>query len=159
MGCIIPALSRMGYDLTEDWIARSIEWLLSKQNEDGGYGETTLSYNDEYTYNGVGKSTVSQTAWGLLALLEVHKFYNVNDAIERAVQYLIDEFKNLGDRFFDTSVVGTGHRGVLYLQYPSYAYCFPLLALARYKKMLNGQFPPQITNTQEKEQIRKHLSL
>lgn len=59
MGCIIPALSRMGYDLTEDWIARSIEWLLSKQNEDGGYGETTLSYNDEYTYNGVGKSTVS----------------------------------------------------------------------------------------------------
>ena len=56
---------------------------------------------------------------------------------------MLDEFKNLGNRFFDTSVVGTGHRGLLYLQYPSYAYSFPLLALARYRDMLDGKFPPQ----------------
>ena len=71
MGCVIPGLSRIGYDLKEDWIQKNIKWLISKQNEDGGFGETVISYNEPDKYNGVGKSTVSQTAWGLLALLEV----------------------------------------------------------------------------------------
>ncbi len=59
MGCVLPGLSRIGYNLSEPWIENSVHWLLSKQNEDGGFGETTLSYNDAVKYNGVGKSTVS----------------------------------------------------------------------------------------------------
>ena len=45
MGCIIPGLARIGQDLEEPWVARSIEWLVSKQNTDGGFGETVISYN------------------------------------------------------------------------------------------------------------------
>jgi len=41
--------------------------------------------------------------------------YDVQDEIDKAVSFLISEFARLGDRFFDISVVGTGHRGVLYL--------------------------------------------
>lgn len=141
MGCVLPGLSRIGYNLSEPWIAGSVHWLLSKQNTDGGFGETTLSYNDPEKYNGVGVSTVTQTAWGLLALLEVAHLYDVRPAIDSAVKFLLAEFVRLGERFVDISVVGTGHRGLLYLQYPSYAYSFPLTALARYKALLNGTFP------------------
>ena len=115
MGCVIPGLTRIGYNISEPWIGQSITWLVSKQNEDGGFGETVVSYIDPATYSGVGKSTVSQTAWALLALIEVANIYEVNDAISSAVDYLLSEFVILGQRFFDTSVVGTGHRGLLYL--------------------------------------------
>ncbi len=84
---------------------------------------------------------MSQTAWGLLALLEVVNIYEVKPAIEKAVAFLLKEFSDLGQKFFDRSVVGTGHRGVLYLQYPSYAFSFPLIALSRYRKYLDGKFP------------------
>ena len=131
--------------MSEEWIGRSIQWLVEKQNEDGGFGETVISYNLPDQYNGKGKSTVSQTAWGLLALLEVKGIYNVDEAIERSVSYLLRAFKEQGDIFFDTSVVGTGHRGLLYLQYPSYAYSFPLLALSRYRNQLDGKFMPKVT--------------
>lgn len=117
-------------------INKAIVWLKSKQNSDGGFGETTLSYNFPEKYNGVGKSTVTQTAWGLLALLEVKDIYDVDSNIDRAVYYLVDQFRVSGNIFFDTSVVGTGHRGLLYLQYPSYAYSFPMIALARYMKTM-----------------------
>ena len=82
MGCILPGRARIGYNLREQWIARSIDWLKSRQNHDGGFGETVLSYNKPDEYNGIGVSTVSQTAWGLLALLEVSHIYDVSDAIE-----------------------------------------------------------------------------
>lgn len=71
-------------------INKAIVWLKSKQNSDGGFGETTLSYNFPEKYNGVGKSTVTQTAWGLLALLEVKDIYDVDSNIDRAVYYLVD---------------------------------------------------------------------
>ena len=50
----------------------SVDWLTSCQNEDGGFGESTLSYtNTEWI--GKGMSTASQTAWAILALLEAEK--------------------------------------------------------------------------------------
>jgi len=45
MGCILPGLARIGYNLNESWIEKSIDWLKSRQNADGGFGETVLSYN------------------------------------------------------------------------------------------------------------------
>lgn len=37
-------------------------------------------------------------------------------------------------------MVGTGHRGVLNLQYPIYAYSFPLVALSRLNKLIKGEY-------------------
>lgn len=67
----------------------------------------------------------------MLGLLAVEDDYEVGDAIERAVEFLLDSFERDGE-FKDTSVVGTGHRGLLYLQYPSYARSFPIIGLGRY---------------------------
>lgn len=53
---------------------KSVEWLLTCQNENGGFGESTLSYTDP-KWIGKGLSTPTQTSWALIALIE---FYNYN---------------------------------------------------------------------------------
>lgn len=89
-GCVLPALKSVGFDLKDDIVQKQVNWLKKKQNDDGGFGETTLSYNNPERYNGVGKSTVTQTAWGIMALLAVKDVYDVADNIDRGVQYLLD---------------------------------------------------------------------
>jgi hypothetical protein len=59
----------------------------------------------------------------------------------RAAEYLLANFKENGNRFWDRSVVGTGHRGFLNLQYPIYAYSFPLVALARLRSYIRNSYP------------------
>ena len=49
---------------------RAADWLRSVQNPDGGFGESILSYYDP-ALKAKGKSTASQTAWGLIGLLAV----------------------------------------------------------------------------------------
>ena len=56
----------------EKWLVKSIEWLVGCQNEDGGFGESTQSYTNQ-AWIGRGKSTASQTAWAVLALIEAEK--------------------------------------------------------------------------------------
>ena len=51
--------------------------------------------------------------------------------IDRAIIFLIKSFKE-ENAWVDSSVIGTGHRGILYLQYPSYPVSFPVMALIRY---------------------------
>lgn len=82
------------------------------------------------------------TAWGLLALVEAAHLPipNIENAIEKATKYLINNFKEYQNHFYDRSVIGTGHRGVLNLQYPVYAYSFPLVALSRVRKVINNEY-------------------
>ena len=46
---------------------RTADWIRSRQNADGGWGELPHSYDDPTT-KGQGPSTPSQTAWALVAL-------------------------------------------------------------------------------------------
>ena len=43
-------------------------WLLGRQNDDGGWGESIASY-DHPAQKGIGPSTPSQTAWALMGLV------------------------------------------------------------------------------------------
>ncbi len=133
-GAALPGLKRAGVDMRKPWIARAVEWLVTRQNLDGGFGESTLSYSD-VKWAGKGVSTPSQTAWALLGLIDVADTYEyVKPAMERAVDYLVREFERRGS-WVDDSSVGTGHRKILYMQYPAYSHTFPLIALARYLKL------------------------
>ena len=58
----------MGVDINEPWIKRAVNWLKSKQNPDGGWGESPLSDKDP-AWHGRGTSTASQTAWALIGLI------------------------------------------------------------------------------------------
>jgi squalene-hopene/tetraprenyl-beta-curcumene cyclase len=110
-------------------------WLKSVQNSDGGFGESILSYYDE-TLKGKGKSTASQTAWGLIGLLAV---VGPNDThVERAVAWLIENQKADGS-WDEAEFTGTGFPCVFYLKYHIYRNAFPLYALSRYDNLRKGR--------------------
>jgi squalene-hopene/tetraprenyl-beta-curcumene cyclase len=114
---------------------RGAEWLRSVQNSDGGFGESILSYYDP-SLKGKGKSTASQTAWGLIGLLAV---VGAEDpAVERAVGWLVSR-QNDDGTWDEAEFTGTGFPLVFYLKYHLYRNSFPLYALARYENLRQGR--------------------
>ena len=115
-------------------VMRAIRWLDDTQNEDGGWGETVLSYADP-DLAGQGTSTAAQTAWALDSLL---RYRTASDAaIKKGVRWLIaNQTEKLehrkGASWSYELYVGTGFPNVLYLGYPFYHHLFPIQALARY---------------------------
>jgi squalene-hopene/tetraprenyl-beta-curcumene cyclase len=121
---------------------RAANWLRSVQNVDGGFGESVLSYYDT-AHKAKGKSSPSQTAWGLIGLLAVA---GPNDpAVERAAAWLI-EHQNADGTWDEDEFTGTGFPCVFYLKYHLYRISFPLYALARYDNMRKGR--PRVTPVQ-----------
>ena len=113
---------------------RAVDWLKSVQNADGGFGESCKSYNDP-KLKGIGKSTASQTAWGLIGLLAT---VGAEDpAASRAVAWLTEHQSEDGS-WDEDEFTGTGFPCVFYLKYHLYRNSFPLYALARYRNMQNG---------------------
>jgi len=118
---------------------RAVEWLKSVQNSDGGFGESCKSYEDP-RLKGIGKSTASQTAWGLIGLLAT---VGPEDAASsRAVDWLMENQSEDGS-WDEDEFTGTGFPCVFYLKYHLYRNSFPLYALARYRNMRNGMATPQ----------------
>jgi squalene-hopene/tetraprenyl-beta-curcumene cyclase len=114
---------------------RAAEWLRSVQNSDGGFGESILSYYDP-ALKAKGKSTASQTAWGLIGLLAV---VGAQDpAVERAVGWLVSH-QNEDGTWDEAEFTGTGFPLVFYLKYHLYRNSFPLYALARYDNLRQGR--------------------
>ena len=120
----------------------AVAWLKNVQNTDGGFGEQLQSYSNP-ALAGCGPSTASQTAWGLMGLLE---FLPADDAaVERAVRWLVsmqrtadggtDEMTKLvGATWPETAYTGTGFPGFFYIGYGLYPHYFPMMALGRYYK-------------------------
>mmetsp|Transcript_32896 Transcript_32896/g.29787 ORF Transcript_32896/g.29787 Transcript_32896/m.29787 type:complete len:88 (+) Transcript_32896:424-687(+) len=67
--------------------------------------------------------------------------YDVKGPISRGVDYLIKNYNSRGE-WIDTSSVGSGHRGILYMQYPSYAKAWPYMALGRIADALENKRKP-----------------
>jgi squalene-hopene/tetraprenyl-beta-curcumene cyclase len=111
------------------------------QNPDGGWGETCGSYDDP-ALRGVGVSTPSQTAWGLLGLIAAGE--ERSEAATRGAAWLIGRQKADGDwdesmgegRMKQSIITGTGFPRVFYLAYGMYRQYFPLMALTDYKRVL-----------------------
>ena len=106
-GAVLPAFEALGLDTESDRVRRVVDWLLSRQNGDGGWGESCASYVDS-AYRGKGPSTASQTAWALLALLAAGE--GDNPATLRGVEYLLRT--QLDDGSWDEPYyTGTGFPG------------------------------------------------
>ena len=108
-----------------------MNWLESKQNPDGGWGESCLSYAEE-AHSGKGESTPSQTAWALMALMSA----DVTDSfsVARGVQYLLRHQLKDGS-WEEVAHTGTGFPRVFYLRYHWYCQYVPLWALAMYRNL------------------------
>ncbi len=127
---VIAGLRSIGEDMGQPYVRKAVAWLVGRQNPDGGWGESCFTYDDPRT-GGMGKSTASQTAWALLALL--HAGEAAHPAVARGVQFLLAA--QGPDGFWDEAeFTGTGFPRVFYLRYRGYAAYFPLWALALYRR-------------------------
>ena len=106
-------LLRAGELPASAYLCRAAVTLMSFQNSDGGFGELTLSYLDD-GHHGRGTSTPTQSAWVREFLCEMG--LQETDAVCNAVNYLL-ETRNQSESWRDGSVVGTGHPGILYMEY------------------------------------------
>ena len=124
---------------------RGAEWLLGCQNEDGGWGESLVSYDDP-RLKGVGESTAAQTAWAMMGLLAAgaapldcttgdQLADRACTALRRGASFLARTQEHDGT-WNDEAWTGTGFPSVFYLRYHAYAHYFPLQALASYRKAL-----------------------
>ncbi|EKQ69086.1 squalene-hopene cyclase [Leptolyngbyaceae cyanobacterium JSC-12] len=136
---VLSALSLIAPDTHQREIERGAAWLVTCQNQDGGWGETCFSYNNR-AYMGQGDSTASQTAWaitGLLAAGDALGKYEM-EAIQRGVQYLVDTQRPDGS-WDEDYFTGTGFPCHFYLKYHLYLQHFPLTAIGRYRSRLIQQ--------------------
>ncbi|KAL4881715.1 terpenoid cyclases/protein prenyltransferase alpha-alpha toroid [Aspergillus karnatakaensis] len=120
-------------------VPRALTWLRSVQNSDGGWGESLQSYRDS-KYAGVGPSTASQTAWGLMGLLA---FLPPTDpAILRGIRYLLETQtvgSGSGASWPEHLFTGVGFPNWFYMKYNFYPHYFPLMALGRWARAMGSQ--------------------
>ncbi len=129
---VLMGLRHLGEDKSKDWIKKSINWIKSCQNPDGGWGETCYTYNDS-RLAGQGVSTSSQTAWAILALLAAGDMNS--ETLKKGIQYLINNQNEQGG-WEEKEYTGTGFPKVFYLRYHGYRQYFPLWALSNYKRLI-----------------------
>jgi squalene-hopene/tetraprenyl-beta-curcumene cyclase len=129
---VLCALNAVGVSHQDPMIRKAADWLVSVQNEDGGWGEDAVSYRLDYHGLERAPSTASQTAWALLALMAVGEV--ANPVVARGVEYLIATQSEKGT-WDEERYTATGFPRVFYLRYHGYAKFFPLWALARYRNL------------------------
>jgi squalene-hopene/tetraprenyl-beta-curcumene cyclase len=125
--CVISALAALrdtGYAV-RDMIDRGAAWLIARQNDDGGWGESCYSYQDR-SFAGIGSSTPSQTAWAVLALQLAG--LGDHDACQRGLAHLRDT--QVDGTWEEQEHTGTGFPRDFYIKYTLYRHLFPTMALA-----------------------------
>lgn len=126
------ALNAAGVGRDAPEVRKAVSWLVSIQNEDGGWGEDGDSYKLDYRGHEPCQSSVSQTSWALLGLLAAGEVDH--PAVERGVRYLLDQQGEDG-LWEEAHYSGTGFPRVFYLRYHGYTKYFPLWAVARYRNL------------------------
>lgn len=82
---VVYGLCAVGMPRDTAWLVPAVDWLLARQNEDGGWGETIASYRDP-SQAGIGPSAPTLTAHTVLALLA---FGGHAEAADRGVRWLL----------------------------------------------------------------------
>lgn len=128
---VVSACAALGITRDTPWLERAVQWLLSLQNADGGWGEWVDSYV-EPSRAGLAPSTPPLTALVLSALLDVG--LSDDAAVHRAADYLLATQLPQG---------GWSNRDYLavfvppdaFYEYPGTNDYAPLDALARYRAL------------------------
>ena len=131
---VLCALNAAGSPAEDPAVRRAVDWLVSVQREDGGWGEDEESYADASP--GLYKEpTPSQTAWAVLGLMAAGEAEN--PAVARGIAYLARTQRPDGE-WEEKPYTAVGFPKVFYLKYHGYRLYFPLLALARYRTLTRG---------------------
>ena len=131
---MLCALNAAGLAHDDPTMRAAAAWLLSKQRDDGGWGEDEESYAaaapGEYK-----ESTPSQTSWALLGLMAAGEADN--PAVARGIAWLAGQQQPDGE-WAEQAYTAVGFPRVFYLRYDGYRLFFPLMALARYRNLRRG---------------------
>ncbi len=133
MGAALPALEAVETDIHDAAVQRAVDWLASRQNPDGGFGEDARSYGsleDSQDWHGRGESTPSQTAWALMALVSAGAAGS--EIAVRAADWLSATQRDDGD-WDEELFTGTGFPGDFIIRYHLYRIVWPMIALGRYR--------------------------
>jgi squalene-hopene/tetraprenyl-beta-curcumene cyclase len=167
-GAVLPALEAVGYDMSSEPVRRAVGWIVDHQNSDGGWGESCTSYVDPDD-RGRGPSTPSQTAWALLALIAAGD--GGGEAAEQGVRHLVETQQD-GGSWDEAYYTGTGFPGYgvgqrlertpepddpryqseelsagFMINYHMYRSYWPLMALGRYRTLMEGVRPRRYAST------------
>eukprot|EP00929_Paragymnodinium_shiwhaense_P104219 TRINITY_DN6837_c0_g1_i1.p1 TRINITY_DN6837_c0_g1~~TRINITY_DN6837_c0_g1_i1.p1 ORF type:complete len:821 (-),score=147.37 TRINITY_DN6837_c0_g1_i1:88-2550(-) len=132
----IDGLLHGGESPSCETVRRCVRFLLSKQNEDGGWGEDFASCFDKHyaarekLWGCDSGSTVVQTAWALLALMAGD--CPDTRAVTRGIQFLMKRQLPTGD-WEQENIAGVFNRSVG-ITYTAFRNVFPLWALGRYAR-------------------------
>jgi squalene-hopene/tetraprenyl-beta-curcumene cyclase len=126
------ALNAAGVGADTAPMRRAVDWLISIQNGDGGWGEDGASYKLDYQGYEPAASTASQTAWASLGLMAAGAVEH--PAVARGIAWLISRQGSDG-LWSEPHYTATGFARVFYLRYHGYSKYFPLWALARYRNL------------------------
>jgi squalene-hopene/tetraprenyl-beta-curcumene cyclase len=133
-GAAIPGLVAAGVPTDDPAIRRAVAFLEKHQNDDGGWGEDIRSYDDP-AWRGRGTSTASQTAWAIMALIAAGEVRS--RACADGVEFLRATQRPDGG-WDEPYFTGTGFPGDFYLNYHLYRLVFPISALGRYVREIDG---------------------
>jgi len=106
-GAALPALAAIGEDMSQAYVGRACDWLIERQQQNGGWGESCASYMD-IAMAGRGSATASQTAWALMALIAANRAQD-REAIERGCLFLIESQES--GTWSEPEFTGTGFPG------------------------------------------------
>lgn len=132
---VMCALNAVGVPHDDPMMRKAVDWLVSIQNADGGWGEDGSSYRLDYKGLEQAPSTASQTAWSLLALMAGGAVEH--PAVKRGIHYLM-KTQGSDNLWNEARFTATGFPRVFYLRYHGYSKFFPLWALARYRNLNNS---------------------
>ena len=131
---VLCALNAAGLPHDDPAIRAAVNFLVGCQRPDGGWGEDEETYAD-VPHGQYRRSTASQTAWALIGLMAAGEVEN--PAVARGVAALLATQRSDGE-WDEEDYTAVGFPRVFYLRYHGYRLFFPLLALARYRNLIQG---------------------
>ncbi|SFP56656.1 squalene-hopene/tetraprenyl-beta-curcumene cyclase [Nitrosomonas cryotolerans] len=130
---VLEAFRLAKLDTEHTAIRRAVQWLLSVQREDGGWGESNDTYFKPAQAGQFETSTSFQTAWALLGLMAAGEVDS--RPVRNGINYLLRSQSSDG-LWEEPWFTAPGFPRVFYLKYHGYSKYFPLWALARYRALL-----------------------
>jgi squalene/oxidosqualene cyclase-like protein len=126
----VNGLRSAGVPSSDKTVQSACEFLLSKQKDDGSWGEAGDSCR-ERKYLQHEKGQVVQTAWALMTLIRGE--CTQREAMRRAAEFLVSRQERDGS-WARESLVGVFNRTTL-INYDNYRHYFPLWALAQWSQL------------------------